>query len=188
MKKIVLILACFLILLTGCAQKNYSGSTDNALDENYIGEGQMTVLRHLISSNAFFVEEVFIENRLPSETGKDTTNESGVFAPVVSEKINSYDELVQIIKSTYTAETAEKILADFNYYTDIDGKLHINKQIPASEAENYDWSNPEIEVISVADGTYTFDVTVKKENGLNHSFTMIAKDVDGNIRLENIYY
>lgn len=188
MKKIILILTCLLILLTGCTAKNHSGSTDNALNENYIGEGQMTVLRYLISSNAFLVEEVFIEKRLPAETGKDITNENGVFAPVVSEKIKTYDELVQVIKSTYTAETADKILSEFNYYKDIDGKLYLNTKASVSQAENYDWSNPEIEVISVADGTYTLEVTVKKENGFNHKLNIIAKDVDGNIRLENIYY
>ena len=189
MKKIILIISCLLILLTGCTAKDNGDSVENSAPAaTYIGEGQMTVLRHLISSNAFLVEEVFVESHLPTETGKDITNENGTFAPVVSEKIKSYNELVQIVKSTYSAESAAKILADFNCYTDIDGKLYFNTKAPASDAKNYDWSNPEIEAVSVADGTYTLKVTVKTEKGFEHDFDVIAKNVDGNIRLENIYY
>lgn len=182
MKRIFAAVICIMLLLSGCAPK-----APDALDANYVGEGQMTVLRYLINSNAFIVEDIFIENSLPTE-GKEITNENGTFAPVVSDSVGSYAELKSILESTYTKEAADKILNESDRYTEIDGKLYFNTKYADSQAEDYDWSEPEIEVISVADGTYELEVTIKKANGFKQTLTVKAVTVNGDIRLDNMYY
>lgn len=183
MKRIVAAIICVLFLFGGCTAK-----TPDALDSNYVGEGQMTVLRYLINSNAFIVEDIFIENHLPTESGKDITNEKGTFAPVASGSVSSYAELKEILESTYTKEAADKILNESDRYAEIDGKLYFNTKYANSQADDYDWSEPEIKIISVADGTYEFELTIKKSNNFKHKLTVKAITVDGNIRLDNMYY
>lgn len=190
MKRIILIFTCILFLFAGC-----SGSGDNTdttsrdvFATNYVGEGQLTVLRSLIYSNALFVEEVFVEDFLPADTDKAVSDKSGTFAPVVSDKFDSYEDFVKSLHATYTDEAAEKILTEFDMYKDIYGKLYINTKAKKTSAENYDWNNPVIKVNSAADGTYNIEITVKTEKGSDYSFEAKAVTVDGNIRLENIYY
>ena len=182
MKKIIAAAICIALLLTGCSFK------PDALDANYVGEGQMTVLRYLIKSNGFLVEDVFVESHLPTESGKDITNENGTFSPVVSDQIGTYADLVTAVESTYTKETAEKILSQSDRYAEIDGKLYFNTKYAESDAEDYDWDKTDIKVISVADGTYELEVSVKKVHGLNQKFTVKAVTVDGDIRLEDMFY
>ena len=163
MKRIIAAIICVMLLFGGCAAK-----TPDVTDANYVGEGQMTILRYLISSNAFIVEEIFIENTLEADPADTITNENGTFAPVTSAKASSYGELKAILESTYTKEAAEKILSEHNIYADIDGKLYINTAHTNANADDYDWSEPEINVISVADGTYELEVAIKKSNGFKH--------------------
>lgn len=191
MKRFVLIFLSILFLFAGCASDGGSKKESTTVDvfaPNYVGEGQKTVLRSLVISNALFVEEVFVENFLPAEKDKAISDESGTFAPVNSKMFKTYEELSQAIHETYTDEAAKKILNDFNMYRDIYGVLYINTNASSVKAKDYDWSNPEIEVISINEGTYEFNVTVKTEKGKNFVFEAKAATVDGNIRLENMYY
>ena len=183
MKRIIAAIICVMLLFGGCSAK-----APEVTDANYVGEGQMTVLRYLISSNAFIVEDIFIENTLESDSDNIITNENGTFAPVKSEKANSYAELKAILDSTYTKEAAEKILSEHNIYTDINGKLYVNTNSSNEKADDYDWSDPEIKVISVSDGTYELEVTIKKVGGFKHKLSVKAVTVDGNIRLNDMYY
>ena len=182
MKKIVAAAICIVLLLTGCSFK------PEAPDANYVGEGQMTVLRYLINSNGFLVEDVFVESHLPTESGKDITNENGTFSLVVSDEIGTYADLVTAVESTYTKETAEKILSESDRYAEIDGKLYFNTKYAESDAVDYNWNETDIKVISVADGTYEPEVSVKKVHGLKQKFTVKAVTVDGDIRLEDMFY
>lgn len=182
MKKTFAVAMCIMLLLTGCSFK------PDALDANYVGEGQMTVLRYLIKSNGFLVEDVFVKNHLPTESGKDITNENGIFSPVVSGEISTYEDLVIAVESTYTKEASQKILSEFDKYTEIDGKLYFNTEYTESDTEDYDWNATDIKVISVADGTYELEVSVKKVHGLKQKFTVKAVTVDGDIRLEDMFY
>ena len=182
MKRIIAAVTCTALLLTGCSFK------PDVTDANYVGEGQMTVLRYLVKSNGFLVEDVFVESHLPTESGKDITNESGTFSPVFAGEIDTYAELVTAVESTYTKEAAEKILSQYDMYTEIDGKLYFNTKYTESDATDYDWNETDIKVISVSDGTYELEVSVKKAQGLKQKFTVKAVTVDGDIRLENMFY
>lgn len=182
MKKIILILLCMIFVFAGCSNK-----PDDPL-ANYVGEGQMTVLRYLIDSNAYWVEDVFIEKSLTAETGKSINHEGGTYSLVISDKITTYDELRSSLEETYTKEAAEKILAESDKYAEIDGKLYCNTKYFMEQTDDYDWSEPEIEVISAADGRYELEVTIRNEKGRKHKLEITAVTVDGDIRLENMYY
>ena len=187
MKKVILIFSCILLLFAGCSNSEKNSGKD-VFATNYVGEGQLTVLRSLINSNALFVEEIFVEDFLDAETDKAITDKSGTFAPVESGIFNTYEELKQSVYETYTEEAAKNILAEFDMYRDIYGKLYINTKAKKINARDYDWSNPEIKVNSAADGTYNMEITIKTEKGKDYVFEAKAITVDGNIRLENIYY
>jgi len=188
MKRVILIISCILLLFAGCNNSSGKDATKDVFATNYVGEGQLTVLRSLINSNALFVEEIFVEDFLDAETDKAITDESGTFAPVESGIFNTYEEFKQSVYETYTEEAAKNILAEFDMYRDIYGKLYINTKAKKINAKDYDWSNPEIKVNSAADGTYNMQITIKTEKGKDHTFEAKAITVDGNIRLENIYY
>lgn len=185
MKKIFLTIFCLVLFLAGCSPKEVK---PDVFADNFVPEGQMTVIRYLISSNAYLVENVFIESRLPFDAEKSTTTAEGTFAPVVSDKYETYDEFYDELQATYTSEAADRILAEYGIYTEVDGKLCIDTAYTAKKADDLDWSNPEIEVKSVSDGTYALKVTVKTESGRNRNLNVTAVTVDGNIRLEDIYY
>lgn len=191
MKRFALIFACILFLFAGCSDSGGDAEKTSKKDvfaTNYVGEGQMTVLRSLINSNALFVEEVFVEEFLPADTNKAISDKNGTYAPVSSDKFDSYEKFIQSVNSTYTDEAAKKILAEFDMYKDIYGELYLNTKSSKVKAKNYDWSSPVIEVVTVSEGTYELEVTVKTEKGKDHTFEVKAVTVDGNIRLENIYY
>lgn len=190
MKRFILIFTCILFLFAGCSDSGEGTDTTSrdVFATNYVGEGQMTVLRSLISSNALFVEEVFVEEFLPADTDKAVSDENGTYAPVSSDKFDSYEDFVQSVYATYTDEAAKKILAEFDMYKDIYGELYLNTNAKKAKAENYDWSSPEIAVRTASDGTYELEVTIKTEKGKDYTFEAKAITVDGNIRLENIYY
>ena len=183
MKRLIAAVLWVMFLLGGCATKKA-----DVFDSNYVGEGQMTVLRYLINSNAFIVEDIYIENHLPVNADNTITNENGTFALVESEKASTLAELKAILESTYTEDVADKILEENDIYAEIDGKLYLNTSHAHTDADDYDWSEPEIKVISVADGTYEFEVAIKKSNGFKHRFIVKAVTVDGDIRLDNMYY
>ncbi|MEE1012084.1 MAG: hypothetical protein U0L11_08660 [Acutalibacteraceae bacterium] len=191
MKRFVLVFFAILFLFTGCAGNDTSKSEPTTVDvfsPNYVSEGQKTALMTLVSTNAMFVEDVFVEKFLPADESKIISDENGSFAPVNSDIFKTYEELSQAIYETYTDEAAKNILAEFDMYKDIYGVLYINTKANTIKAKNYDWSNPEIEIVTVSEGSYEFKVTVKTEKGKDFVFDAKAVTVDGNIRLENIYY
>jgi len=191
MKRFVLIFFAILFLFSGCAgdgENKKESATVDVFSPNYISAGQKTALMTLINTNAMFVEDVFVENFLPADESKKISDENGSFAPVNSEIFKTYEELSQAINETYTDEAAKNILAEFDIYRDIYGVLYINTKASPVKAKNYDWSNPEIEIVTVSEGTYEFNITVKTEKGKDFVIEAKAVTVDGNIRLENMYY
>ncbi len=192
MKRIIPLIFCVLFLFAGC-----SGEADNSTTvqqqnsppaEDYVGEGTMTVLRYLISSNANCVENIFIENNLPVESGKDIKEGKTVYSPVKSANYNTYEDFENTLNATYTQDAVKSILAEFNMYKNIDGKLYLNTGYKKAEHTNYDWSNPQINVTAVAENSYELEITVLNENGDEHILKATAVNTDGDLKLKNIIY
>lgn len=183
MKKIISLTLLFVLILavfSGC------GSSDK--NEVYIGEGKMTVIRSLISSNGFLANEVFGATHLPVDTSKTVTQGSQTFAPVFSEKITTYAELEALVKSTYVEAVADRLLNEPKKYVEIDGKLYFDLQYDQTEKAKYDWSSFESEFKKLNDdGTYLFKVKLKKANGFKTSVKISVSDTDGTLRLCEFY-
>lgn len=188
MKKILPLLLCILLVFAGCSDKTDTDSVTikDSVVEEYVGEGTKTVLRALVKSNAFLVEEVFVKNHLPVDAEKTVTNENGTFAPVVSDKIHSYEDLKNTVYSTYTNEVADKLLSE-KRYVEIDGKLYFDMKFDKKSDYTTDWTDFEAEFTSSGEDTYSIEITAKNEKGRKTVINAVAITVDGSIRLDNIY-
>ncbi len=188
MKKILPLLLCILFVFAGCSDKTDTDSVTikDSVVEEYVGEGTKTVLRALVKSNAFLVEEVFVKNHLPVDAEKAVTNENGTFAPVVSDKIHSYEDLKNTVYSTYTNEAADKLLNE-KRYVEIDGKFYFDMKFDEKSDYTTDWTDFEAEFTSSGEDTYSIEITAKNEKGRKTVINAAAVTVDGSIRLDNIY-
>ena len=190
MKKVFSLLLCALILfsVSACGDNSDKAEDSQALAaESFVGEGEKTVLRSLISANAFFTDEVFVFNHLPVNLKAVKETDNGKYAPVVSDKIGSLSDLKNMLEATYTADTARKLL-DENKYIEIDEKLYFNMKYDISTESKYDWSSFELDAENKESGKYALTVTVNDADGKKAEIEMTAVTADGNIRLENIYY
>lgn len=181
MKKITALFFFLLFLFSACSNSDKTEFNESNI-ASYVGEGEMTVIRTLVSSNAFFVEDVFVADHLPVDTQNTIENSNGTFAPVVSDKIKTYADLESMLRSTYVTATADKLLSE-GRYTEIDGKLYFNMKFDAATDYSLDWSETESESVINADGNYEITVTLKSRDQL----TLVAVKENGNLRLENIY-
>ncbi len=188
MKKIIILIFCFLFLLTAC-----SGNTENKTEINednyasYVGAGEITLISILVNSNAKFINEIFIANHLPVDETKTVKNSDGTFAPVISEEYKTLADLRSRLESTYTKEAVDTILKSPEKYVDIEGKLYFNMEYAKSKY-NTDWSQPEISASIDADGKYIIDITVKNKRGKDIGITAYAVSENGTLKLDNIYY
>ena len=184
MKKISAIFLCFMFLLSVC----FGCSGQNSKDEIFIGEGKMTFLRAAISANGFLANEVFGANHLPVDASKTITRDNRIFAPVVSDRIKSHEDLEALLNATYVEEVAQELLNEPKKYFEIDGKLYFDMQYDGQGESNYLWDSFETEFKKLNDdGTYLFKVKLKKSNGWNSSIKISAADVDGRFKLCDFY-
>lgn len=193
MKRTVIVFISLLFILSACGGKeskeNKENTTASTIAESevaaFVGEGQMTVLRTLINSNEFFVNDVFVASHLPVDKTAAVNNANGTFAPVISDKIKTYADLSDMLKATYTAKTAEKILSE-QKYLEIDGKLYFNMKYDAESDYKLDWSNFDFKVKSVTDEEIVLDISVKDSKGKTVTLTATAVNENGNLRLDEL--
>ncbi len=154
----------------------------------YIGEGKMTVIRSLISTNDFLANEVFGENHLPVDASNSVTRDSRTFAPVVSDRISSYAQLENLVYTTYTEEVAKKLLTEPEKYIEIDGRLYFDLHYASSEDSEFVSREIETELKKVNDdGSYTFKVKFINTKGFNETLKIKVTETDGAIRLCDFY-
>ncbi|MGN0543328.1 MAG: hypothetical protein ACI4JG_07750 [Acutalibacteraceae bacterium] len=194
MKRTVIIFISLLFILSACGGKESKDNKENTSASTiaesevaaFVGEGQMTVLRTLINSNAFFVNDVYVASHLPVDKSAAVNNANGTFAPVISDKIKTYSDLSDMLKATYTAQTAEKILSE-QKYLEIDGKLFFNMKYDTESDNKLDWSNFDFKVMSVTDEKIVLDISVKDSKGKAVTLTATAVNENGNLRLDGLF-
>ena len=184
MKKIIALLFCFLFLMTACTGKDEKPTStfDEANAFSYVGAGEMTAINILVSSNEFLASEVFVDGHLPVDESGLVEHEEGTFAPVASVEISTYEKLKETVYSTYTEETAEKLLNSPAKYAEINGRLYFNMKYDAPSQGKASNETPEVSAEISPDGKYVVTVKYGKEETL-----MSAVETDNGIRLENIY-
>ena len=193
MKRTVIIFISLLFILSACGGKeskeNKENTTASTIAESevaaFVVEGQMTVLRTLINSNEFFVNDVFVASHLSVDKTAAVNNANGTFAPVISDKIKTCSDLSDMLKATYTAKTAEKILSE-QKYLEIDGKLYFNMKYDAESDYKLDWSNFDFKVKSATDEEIVLDISVKDSKGKTVTLTATAVNENGNLRLDEL--
>lgn len=177
MKRISAAFILILFLFSAC-----SGGSSFDEAAYFVGEGEMTLIRILVNSNAYLVGEVFVASHLPVDENSITETADGTFAPVISDKIKTYADLEKMVYSTYTAEAAQKLLGEPAKYAEIDGKLCFNMKYDEESNYSVDRSEPKISAKLSEDGKYI--ITVK--TGIK-KLELSAINDNGNIRLEDIY-
>ncbi len=188
MKKIVILIICMILLLTACSGKNEHDTGLNS--DNYasfVGAGEMTLIEILVNSNAKFINEVFGTNHLPVDETKTIENSLGVFAPVVSDKYKTLNDLRTQLEATYSTSAIDSILSNPEKYVDIDGKLYFNMKYD-EPGYTTDWSQPEISAKIDEDGKYLINIVVKDKNGKDIEIEGCAISENGTLKLEDIYY
>ena len=184
MKKIFLLLFCFLFLLTACSGKEEKPSStfDESNAVSYVGAGEMTAINILVNSNELLSAKVFVDGHLPVDESGLIENEQGTFAPVASVDVLTYSQLKEMVYSTYTAQIAEKLLNSPAKYAEINGKLYFNMKYDTPSQSDAASEAPEVSAEISPDGKYV--ITVKHADG--ETF-MSAVETENGIRLENIY-
>lgn len=184
MKKLISVFLAVLFIFAA-----FSGCGNAEKDKVYIGEGKLTVLRSLVSSNGFIADEIMGSGHLPVDMSKTVTQDDKTFAPVVSDKIGSYAELEALLSSVYTDDVVNTLLNEPKKYAEIDGALYFDIQYNLTDAkQKYDWSEFEIEFKETNDdGSLTFEVSLKKTNGKRTKIDIQTIDVGGMPRLCGFY-
>ncbi len=184
MKKILLLFLCMIFVFAGCS--GTEKPLDDSVIQNYIGEGTKTAISILVDSNAFLVENVFVNNHLPVDSSAVIKNESGSFAPVVSEEIKTYADLESMVNATYTPEVAKKLLGK-KRYVEIDGKLYFDMKFDTEAKGGNDWTDYKVEISNGESGSYSVAVTVRNQKHKKVVIKAVASNNNGSLRLENIY-
>ncbi|MBQ3006261.1 MAG: hypothetical protein IJD78_01740 [Clostridia bacterium] len=181
MKKLTAILLSVLLLIGICSG---CGNTKDF----YIGEGKMTVIRSLISTNDFLANEVFGENHLPVDASETLTRDTRTLAPVVSDIFSTYAELENLVYTTYTEDVAKRLLSEPEKYVEIDGKLYFDLHYSVQQKTEYVRRDFETELKKVNDdGSYTFKVKFINPKGLDTTAKMNVTEADGTLRLCDFY-
>ena len=185
MKRVIAVIICLMLFLTACSGNS---KFDESNINSYVGAGELTVINALVKSNGFFVEEVFVANSLPYDSENTIETENGTFAPVTSDKFESYADFEKKIRSTYTEAASNEILSG-DKYSNIDGKLYFNLSYETDTTEKYllDWSEVTAEAVINADGLYEITAKVKGTAGLPKEVSLLAANENGNIRLMALY-
>lgn len=181
MKKLIPLFICVILIFSGC-----SGTDDNTVNNDArVGEGTLTALRSLVNTNAYLVENVFVKNHLPVDEEKSVEHNGKKLYPVVSEQISSFDELKNILNSTYTKEVAEKTLNESGY-VELDGVLYFDASFITDVNYEKDWSDFEIDAASIFENEYSIEIIVKNQKGKKIALTAQAVNSDGSLRLEEM--
>lgn len=184
MKKIISAVLAVLFIFAA-----FSGCGNSEENKVYIGEGKLTVLRSLVSTNGFIADEIFGSAHLPVDMSKTVTQGNQTFAPVVSDRISSYAELEALLNSVYTEDVADTLLNEPKKYVEIDGVLYFDVQYEQSVTEKkYDWSEFEIEYDKTTEeGNQIFEISLKKTNGWKTKIEIETADAGGMPRLCGFY-
>lgn len=197
MKRLTALILCLIFALAGCAQNSDIKETPTDSSEtaettvpgfeNYVGDGQLEIIRTLISANAYFVTDVFFAKRLPVDESAAFEKNGVKYAPVKSDKFKSYADLEESVYSIYPPEVARLVMTNPVVYADIDGAFCMNLDYKADLDYQYDWTDFGLEVSQASNDKCVLTVTVKDTSGTEKEISVTAILTDGNWKLENYY-
>lgn len=182
--RIIALLICLVLLLTACGEKGEFNP------DEYIGEGLLTYFGLLIDNNQYFYNEVFALGHLEINEKETVKKDGKTWAKVTDEKINTYEELERRLSSIYTEDCVKEILANYTFYTDIDGALYYDTADLTAKRRGKKWVRdtseaPEFE--GKTENSYTLEYTFKCGKGDEMDEFLIVS-TDAGYRLTKLQY
>ena len=195
MKKIIILALCMMLLFTACSSKEPADvtteattSTSETIPENYVGDATLETLKTLVNMHVI-IETEYLEKSHPTIDMTKTVEHNGlVYALVTDGRFKNYTEFENAIRDTYTKESANFLLNDFETYINVGGAIYFNTDLEYRFAEGrypYDWSNFTIQTVDVKDNEIAFNVFIKYSTGDVAAIRMTAYLEDGNWRIAN---
>jgi hypothetical protein len=135
MKKFICLTLCLitaLFFLTSCGEDEFD-------PDKYIGESLQSQFQVLVDANQDFYNNVFVLGHLPVDEKKTVEKDGKTFAPVTDSIYKTYDLLLNGLKGVYTEDAVADILDNYDYYTDIDGKLYFNMEFDGAAKKGVKW-------------------------------------------------
>ena len=121
MKRAISVAFCLLILLG-----TVSCGKEELQSDKYIGEGLLVTFKVMVDCNQEFYNDIFVLGHLDVDKEKQFEKDGITWAPVVSEKYKTYDDLLSAMRSVYTEDCVQAILKKYDFYADVDGVLCFN--------------------------------------------------------------
>ena len=139
--------SCLLIVVLLFALASCGDKFD---EKKYIGEGLLTRLGILVDANQTYYNDVFVMGRLEYDEKTTVKKDGKTYALVTDSIYTTYEALETSLKDVYLEDEAERILKEYNYYTDIDGKLYIDLSKTEVPTKGHKWvrdrtEQPELE-------------------------------------------
>ena len=94
MKRIISVAFCLLMLLgtVACGKEELQS-------DKYIGEGLLVTFKIMVDCNQEFYNDIFVLGHLDVDKEKQFEKDGVIWAPVVSEKYKTYDDLLNAIRA-----------------------------------------------------------------------------------------
>lgn len=183
MKKCLSLFMCILFVLsfTACGEEEVT-------PDAYIGEGLLTQLTLLVKNNQRLYADVFVASTLNADKSKPVEKNGIKWLPVTDSSFSSYTDIENTVKAVFTADCAEKILSEYDFYADIEGKLCIKSDAAKSSDAKHFELNPQVggKVISKSANEIRIKYEFVKDES-KKSETFVFKNLDGGWRLNKFY-
>ena len=137
MKKFLSLLLCAVFSFGFCA----CGDSDIDPDK-YVGEAQMTRFKALFTTELDLYSNVFALSTLDADKTKSFEYKGDEWAPVKSASYSSYKKLSEVVGAAFISEAADKLLKEYDFYADIDGKFCIK----TGSIKKSDSDKPELDI------------------------------------------
>ncbi|MBR3621533.1 MAG: hypothetical protein IKN56_08475 [Clostridia bacterium] len=181
MKKYLSLILCILFAFSfaSCGSKEPEKN-------DYIGEGTKTQLKLLVMANLNFFSDTFVDSTLKADESKPIEKDGVKWYRVKDSGFVSYDAFLTALNVVYTPDCVEKILNEYDFYAEIDGKFCIKADAVKSQ-DNVKW---EMDPAFGADislkgdkiiATYRF---IKEKKSKILTFTFVES---GGYRLDKFY-
>lgn len=184
MKKTVsaIICAVLLLLAAGCSAK----PTEKEIN-TYIGEGQMMIIKNLLYTNEELYGKVFISSHLPLVPERKMIKGGKEYAVVESDLYGSFADIEACVRATYTADAADKLLSEHDFYADMGDLLcfDISREFESQPAP--EWDIEKMKTVSASDAECVFSIDYTGSDGKKSTAEVRVVCESGEWHLDNLY-
>ena len=182
MKKYLSLFLCIVFTLSfaSCGGKEHQEQSD------FTGEGMKTQLKMLVMAHLNFYNFSFADSTLEADESKPIVKDGVKWLPVKDSRFASYEAFLTSLNVVYTPECVEKILNEYDFYAEVDGKFCIKADaVKSHDGEKWEMDPSfNAEISSKGDKITAKYGFVKGKKNKTHSFTFVNS---GEYRLDKFY-